>query len=43
MSSVGRWVLTHTELEAAVHVLLFQFELEGLSFRSWFGPFRLFA
>jgi len=24
MSSVGRWVLTHTELEAVVHGFLFQ-------------------
>jgi len=32
MSSVGRWVLTHTELETAVHGFLFQFQLERVSF-----------
>ena len=34
MPSVGRWVLTHTELEAAVHGTLFQFQLNGFSFRD---------
>ncbi len=32
MSSGRRWVLTHTELEAAMHGLLVEFQLEGLSF-----------
>jgi hypothetical protein len=36
MSSGRRWVLTHVELEAAVHGVLFQFQLERLSFRAWF-------
>ena len=36
MSSVGRWVLTHTELEAVVHGALLEFLLDGLSFQSCF-------
>jgi hypothetical protein len=32
MSLIGRWVLTHIELEAAVHGFLLEFQLEGLSF-----------
>ena len=36
MSSVGRWVLTYTELEAVVHGALLEFQLEGLSFQSCF-------
>jgi len=43
MSSVGRWVLTHTELEAAVHGLLFQFQLEGLSFLGYFRNLLVLA
>ena len=43
MSSVGRWVLTHTELEPAVHAFLSQFQLERLSFRGWFRSFCLLA
>ncbi len=35
MSSVGRWVLTHTELAVAVHGLSLQFELNGFSLRDW--------
>jgi len=37
MSSIRRWVLTHAELEAAVHGLLLEFELDGLSFHRWFA------
>jgi hypothetical protein len=36
MSSVGRWVLTHTELAAVVHGLSLQFELNRFSLRDWF-------
>ena len=36
MPSVRRWVLTHTELEIAVHALLLEFQLDGLSFRNSF-------
>ena len=43
MSSVGRWVLTHTELEPAVHAFLSQFQLERLVFLGWFGSFRVLA
>jgi hypothetical protein len=43
MSSVGRWALTHTELEAAVHGFLLEFQLEGVSFRGCFGSFRVLA
>src|SRR6266478_2784566 len=35
MSSVGRWVLTHTELAVAVHGLSLQFGLNGFSLRDW--------
>src|SRR5260370_15244369 len=35
MSSVGRWVLTHTELAVTVHGLLLQFELNRFSLRDW--------
>jgi hypothetical protein len=34
MSSIGRWVLTPTGLDAAVHGDLFQFQLERRSFRD---------
>jgi hypothetical protein len=34
MSSVGRWVLAHTGLEAVFHGVLLQFQLERLSFRA---------
>jgi hypothetical protein len=43
MSSVGRWVLMHTELETAMHGFLFQFQLEGLFFRRCVGNFRVLA
>ena len=36
MSSIRRWVLTHTELEVAVHRVLLQFQLNFLSFLDWF-------
>jgi hypothetical protein len=35
MSSVRRWVLTHTELEAVAHGFLFQVQLKRLSFLAW--------
>jgi len=43
MSSVRRWVLTHIELETAVHVFLFQFQVERLLLGSWFGSFCVLA
>jgi hypothetical protein len=36
MSSIGRWVLTHVELEAAVHGFLLQLKLERFSFYNGF-------
>ena len=36
MSSIGRWVLTHVELEAAVHGFLLQLKLERFSFHDGF-------
>jgi len=36
MSSVGRWDLTRTELEIAVHAFLLEVQLNGSSFRNWF-------
>jgi hypothetical protein len=43
MSSFRRWALTHTELEAAVHGFLFQFQLKGFSFGACFGNFGVLA
>ena len=37
MSSVRRWVLTHTGLKVAVHGVLLEFQLDGLSFRCSFA------
>jgi hypothetical protein len=36
MSSIGRWVRTHVELEAAVHGFLLQLKLERFSFHDGF-------
>jgi hypothetical protein len=34
MSSVRRWVFTHTDLGAAMHSFLLQFQLDGFSFQD---------
>lgn len=35
MLFIGRWVLTHTELEIAVHLFLLEIQLDGFSFRDY--------
>ncbi len=41
MSSVRRWVLTYTELEAALHACLFQFQLERFVLPNGLNPVQL--